>query len=144
MTQADTENPVLDRIEALLFDRKRKRPWLAQEADLPISTVNGWWSNGRTPRTDELMRIAEALDVTVDFLLTGQVAEPVFPHAPAKQIYEFAVSLPEPDAREVVGMLRMAEAVRLQWAAKEHRERRGILENLQGKSTRGLTPPEDD
>jgi transcriptional regulator with XRE-family HTH domain len=47
--------------------------------DVPIATLQGWEQGRRQPRLDALVKVARALGVTVDALLTA--AEPEAPAA---------------------------------------------------------------
>lgn len=65
-------NRFLIGVEDALHAIRRKRPWLAEQTGIPISTINGWFSEDRQPRIEIAVRIAQALDTTVEYLVTGE------------------------------------------------------------------------
>lgn len=65
----------LKSVEELLHKKGFKRPWLAQETGISLSTINTWFSSDRPPRVELAYKIAQALDISLETLLTGK--EPV-------------------------------------------------------------------
>lgn len=63
-----SENPVGSRILAALDGRSRK--WLAEESDLPESTISDYIAKG-IAKTEAAIAIANALGVSLDWLLAG-------------------------------------------------------------------------
>jgi transcriptional regulator with XRE-family HTH domain len=45
--------------------------WLYQKTQIPKGTFSSWKNRNIIPRADEAFRIAEALKVSVEYLLTG-------------------------------------------------------------------------
>lgn len=67
------------RLGVLLERRRKTRPWLAQVAGVSPNTINSWYKAAKSgkpvahiPSSDLLMRVAKALDTTVEYLLTGE------------------------------------------------------------------------
>jgi transcriptional regulator with XRE-family HTH domain len=50
--------------------------WLYRKTGIPKGTFASWKHRQRIPRADEACRIARALDVSVEYLLTGLDAHP--------------------------------------------------------------------
>jgi transcriptional regulator with XRE-family HTH domain len=50
---------------------------VANSADLSLNTYNSYKKAGNLPRADEAVKIAETLDTTVEFLVTGEENVPV-------------------------------------------------------------------
>lgn len=50
------------------FDQEK----LAELAGVSKNTLAGWISKDRIPRADEAFRLAQALDTSVEYLLTGE------------------------------------------------------------------------
>ncbi len=63
------------RINAALARANKKQKELAQELNVPDNTISYFTSGKRTPNTEQLVKIAEYLDVSADYLL-GMVSEP--------------------------------------------------------------------
>lgn len=59
-----------------MLDRKWRRPDLARATGLNMSTLNGYFKKGkkRVPFADDAVKIARALDTTVEYLVTGEGA----------------------------------------------------------------------
>ncbi len=62
----------LKTVEELLNRKGRKRPWLAQETGISLSTINTWFSSNRPPRVELAFKIAQSLSVSIETLLTGK------------------------------------------------------------------------
>jgi transcriptional regulator with XRE-family HTH domain len=58
-----------DRIRQLRERRELTQVQLAEKAGLPAATISHFETDIRTPGTTTLQRLAEALEVTVDYLL---------------------------------------------------------------------------
>ena len=65
-------NTFLRMVDELLHEKGRKRPWLAQETGINLSTINTWFASDRPPRADVAFKIAQALEVPLEVLLTGE------------------------------------------------------------------------
>jgi hypothetical protein len=49
--------------------------WVAKKAKIKFNTFQGWISKGIYPRADEAVRIAAALNISVEHLVTGTMRE---------------------------------------------------------------------
>lgn len=54
-----------------LMSRDIDRQWLSKETGISENTISGWKSKKRIPPADRALKIADALGVTVRYLLTG-------------------------------------------------------------------------
>lgn len=63
---------VVDRIDMLLAQRNESRNNL-KKIGILHQTVSAWSTNNRVPRADDLLKIAEYLGVSMEYLLTGEV-----------------------------------------------------------------------
>lgn len=66
-----------ERLTYVLDKKKASRPWLATAAKIPLGTINGWYNKGRVPKLAHVTKIAEALGVSIDYLVTGRVLETI-------------------------------------------------------------------
>ena len=64
--------PFYKRVHVRLIELDRKRPWLLKQAGIKPSTWNSWEKFGRMPPADRALAIADALGVSVDFLVDGR------------------------------------------------------------------------
>ena len=59
----------LNRIKAVLVEKKRTARWLAQSLGKDPATVSKWCTNTTQPSLDTLMQIAQLLDVDIRVLI---------------------------------------------------------------------------
>jgi len=87
-------NPVSDRLQLLVDKSSMKAAEIAREVDVSRATLS-LYLNGRTPRADELNRLAQFFKVSIDWLMNGDTAvndrddaavneDPAFLYGPAK------------------------------------------------------------
>ncbi len=93
----DVLNEVLERVEHLLLNIQRKRPWLAKKAGISLNTINGWYSRNSFPNVYDAHKIAICLRVSIEYLITGKEGD-IDPenknlNPKAKEIIEFVKSL---------------------------------------------------
>jgi len=60
------------RIHLRLVEIERKRSWLLTQTGIKPSTWSSWETHGRVPPADRALLIADALGVSLEFLLTGR------------------------------------------------------------------------
>ena len=60
------------RIRLRLVEIEHKRSWLLNQTGIKPSTWSSWETHGRVPPADRALAIADALGVSVEFLLTGR------------------------------------------------------------------------
>jgi len=61
----------LNCIKSVLDSQGRRQTWLAEQLDYTFTAVNGWCNNRSQPRLEEIVRIAELLDVAPADLITN-------------------------------------------------------------------------
>lgn len=63
-------------LKTLLEDKELTLTQLAKLSGVPKSTLSGWVHGSSTnPRIDQLILVADALRVSIDFLITGRKPE---------------------------------------------------------------------
>jgi transcriptional regulator with XRE-family HTH domain len=55
-----------------LIELERKRSWLLSQTGIKPSTWSSWEKYGRIPPADRALAIAEALGVSLEYLITGK------------------------------------------------------------------------
>jgi len=64
--------PFYKRVHVRLIELDKKRPWLLKQAAIKPSTWNSWEKFGRIPPADRALAIADALGVSLEFLVDGR------------------------------------------------------------------------
>tara|TARA_R110000744_G_scaffold168229_1_gene285858 strand:- start:5554 stop:5772 length:219 start_codon:yes stop_codon:yes gene_type:complete len=59
----------INRIKVALAESRRKNKWLAEEIGKDESTVSQWCTNARQPSLENLLRVANALEMDIRDLL---------------------------------------------------------------------------
>ena len=95
----------LDRVDKLLTQKGVKRPWLAKQTSISLHTINGWFQNNRPPRVDNAQEIARALDVSLDFLVSGEDKFRKFDDPLIEEICEYFESLNKTERQRTYGAL---------------------------------------
>lgn len=67
------EEKDLNRIKAVLADKKRTSKWLAGQLGKDPTTVSKWCTNASQPTLEVLLRIAELLDVNYTELVRADI-----------------------------------------------------------------------
>jgi len=84
--------------------------WLYRKTQIAKGTFSSWKSRNIIPRADEAIRIAEALKVSVEYLLTG-VDRPNKPSNPAvNEIIETIPFFDDNDLRTLLATVRAMAA----------------------------------
>lgn len=65
-----------ERVKALAKQNKTTIESVVKEAGLTIDSYNSYRRHGNLPRADEAVKIAQALNTTVEFLVTGENSTP--------------------------------------------------------------------
>jgi transcriptional regulator with XRE-family HTH domain len=60
------------RVHVRLIEIERKRPWLLSKAGIKPSTWSSWEKYSRMPPADRALAVADALGVSLEFLVTGR------------------------------------------------------------------------
>lgn len=61
-----------ERVHTLLEEKGRRQKELADFLGTRASTVNGWKQGNKTPSSELLLPICEFLDISIEYLLTGE------------------------------------------------------------------------
>lgn len=64
----------IERLDELIDLRDTTRQAVAKHAGLAKSTISDWARTGALPRADVAIRIAEYLNTSVEYLITGKVS----------------------------------------------------------------------
>ncbi len=59
----------INRIKVALAETRRKNKWLAEQIGKDESTISQWCTNARQPSLENLLKIANALDIDIRDLL---------------------------------------------------------------------------
>ena len=60
------------RVHIKLIELERKRSWLLSQTEIKPSTWSSWEKYGRIPPADRALAIAEALGVSLEYLISGK------------------------------------------------------------------------
>ncbi|MFP4483974.1 MAG: helix-turn-helix domain-containing protein [Spirochaetaceae bacterium] len=108
---SEPKNLFLVRLQQTLERKGVRRPWLAKETGIPLSTINTWFSYRRSPRLDEAAQIAEALEVNLDWLVTGRGTHSDFPDETRRTIVARLHDMSEGKARLTLLFCEFLETV---------------------------------
>lgn len=95
----------LERVDKLLTQKGVKRPWLSKQTNISLNTINGWFQNNRPPRVDYAHEVAKALDISLDYLMTGEEKFKDFGNPLIEEICEYMVSLNEDELQRLYGAM---------------------------------------
>ncbi len=98
----------LQRIDELLLAQNQRRPWLAQKSGVNLSTINTCFSRDAYPSADKAHALAQALNTTVEFLMTGKQPDP--PHEENSlidEMCEYVRGLARDQLMELRGVLKL-------------------------------------
>jgi transcriptional regulator with XRE-family HTH domain len=95
------------RLRAAREHRKMSQGELAERAGLQPSAISHFETGGRSPSFDNLKRLADALNVTTDYLL-GRVDEPTINGPAVGKMFRHAEKLTDDDLK---ALENMAEAL---------------------------------
>lgn len=59
----------INRIKVALAETRRKNKWLAEQIGKDESTISQWCTNARQPSLENLLKIANVLDIDIRDLL---------------------------------------------------------------------------
>lgn len=62
----------IERMKEIMNEKGIKQVELAKALGLSKTTINAWFNNNSDPKTDQLEQIADTLNVSVEYLVTGQ------------------------------------------------------------------------
>ena len=69
------EDKFWNRVKGLIKDKGMTQAEFAEQNGFSVNTFLGWISKNRSPDLDIAVVIAEQLDTTVDYLITGKTQE---------------------------------------------------------------------
>ena len=97
---------IIERIYQLLDEKNKRAYELCEKLSIRTSTMSTWKARTSDPPAKYMKTIADFLDVSLDYLLTGQEA-PVCKNTTLEEdnLLELFRSLPEPKKYEFVGEL---------------------------------------
>lgn len=61
----------INRIKVALAETRRKNKWLAEQIGKDESTISQWCTNARQPSLENLLKIANVLDVDIRALINS-------------------------------------------------------------------------
>ena len=64
-----------ERLDALIKERKTTQKALAEYAGVRYSSISDWKKDGSFPRADIAVKMAEYLNTSVEYLITGKEPE---------------------------------------------------------------------
>ena len=62
---------IVERIDQLLSERNENRVIMANSIDVTTQTISHWFTRGTIPAADIALKIADYLNVSIEFLLYG-------------------------------------------------------------------------
>lgn len=96
----------LHRLSVLLAERNWTKTRLAIEAEINVNTLQGYWSQKRFPKGDDLIKIAKVLGTTAEYLVTGS-HPPFQPYNPfVLEILSYIERFSRDELIEIKGVIR--------------------------------------
>ncbi|GHV02354.1 hypothetical protein FACS189485_02550 [Spirochaetia bacterium] len=80
--------------------------WLYRKTGIPKGTFSSWKNRNITPRADEAYRIAGALGVSVEYLLTGKDSPAHSSNPPLEEIIQMVVQFDQNDLEVVSALVK--------------------------------------
>ncbi|MBN1798852.1 MAG: HD domain-containing protein [Spirochaetales bacterium] len=62
----------LQKVDQILKQKGKRRTWLSKQTDIALSTINSWFSKDILPKIDDALKVAQTLNTSLDFLVTGK------------------------------------------------------------------------
>ena len=91
---------------------------VARQCSIPIRTVTRWLSGHADLKTSDLVKLADALDVSIEWLASGRGEmrrQPPIPPQPAQPA-------PAPDASQIIDLQRFSKALEMTMLAFNDRD----------------------
>lgn len=98
--------PVVQAVESVLRERGMTRLTLAELSGVGIGVLHRWWNEGAEPKWRDVLAVAAALDLPLDYLRTGDPAYLETSDPATRRIIDFVLSLPREDRIAVYGAIR--------------------------------------
>ena len=67
-----TGKEIVERIDSILKEKNLKRLALAEFSNISVQTITDWSKRGSIPSADTAVKIAKYLNVSTDWLITGE------------------------------------------------------------------------
>jgi transcriptional regulator with XRE-family HTH domain len=80
--------------------------WLYQKSKIAKGTFSSWRNRNSYPRADAAFRIAQALGVSLEYLMTGLDKAPEKVHPDIREIFETIAVVDEPDLKSVKALVK--------------------------------------
>ena len=61
-----------ERVKQLIKQQNTTQEWVATQCDVSLGMIKSWIFNNRLPDAAQAVRMAKALNTTVEYLVTGQ------------------------------------------------------------------------
>lgn len=68
----ENAEPFWERVKELIKKNSTTQEWLASQCDVSLGMVKSWIFNKRLPDAAQAVRIAKALQTSVEYLTTGE------------------------------------------------------------------------
>lgn len=94
------EETFIERLERLLVQKNLQRKDLAQFCNISLNGISTWKITGTIPRADIAIKIAKFLNVSVEYLINGELQ-----NIDTSDKLAFQVSCLSPEKREVIQTL---------------------------------------
>ena len=73
----ENAEPFWERVKELIKRNSTTQEWLASQCDVSLGMVKSWIFNKRLPDAAQAVRIAKALQTSVEYLVTGEETNPL-------------------------------------------------------------------
>ncbi len=62
----------LQNVDQILKQKEKRRTWLSKQTVIALSTINSWFSKDILPKIDDALKVAQTLNTSLDYLVTGK------------------------------------------------------------------------
>lgn len=107
---------ISQRIFSILKDKKLKQKDMAAYTGISTSAISAWNKNNTNPAAESISTIADFLDVSIEYLLTGKEKSPSLPDDKVR-LLEMYDMLTDMEKGEILGELKqMTKKIRIHTA----------------------------
>ena len=106
-------NPFLERVDNRLHEIGQKRPWLAKVSGVKVRTINSWFLNDRYPSVRDAALIGTALEMSLDYLVTGEEVSRRSEDPVIADIIAYLEGLRPTERQQAYGIIKLARLIRL-------------------------------
>ncbi len=93
---------ISQRIFAILKEKKLKQKELAQRTGISESAISDWKKKGTNPAAENISAIADLLEVSLEYLITGKEKSPTLPEDEL-ELLTYYKELPEREQMKLIG-----------------------------------------